>query len=408
MIIAVPFCNIGVFYGYKAKLYVTSFILIVTIIACLFKILKYNKIGNISIIIIIYYSLLAVSKNFPNSIQFYILLITSILIINIKFSNNTIKMIIQVISFIGLFYALTVFWQLIFPNSFYNVLRKVVSYGQYLQAMQSPPLGDYTGFACESNRAGLCISPATSVYFAKIFFSKKQHIQLVDLLGFLITYFSLILTGRRAFILFYPIIITFVIIYINLKKREGLAKVISIITTICIVILLYLLFRREIFSILSNGSNHGIALSNREVYWDLAIKLFENSPIFGNGMRSYDYYYNLMSGRGIVFAGAHNCYLQLLAEVGTIGTALFFGFIFMVLYRTLRRLIYAIRNFNKFDSIVKLSSLMMQLMFLLLSSSESALIAPYSLILYSLLANLGYNAISYKQCISTNQQGRWG
>ena len=64
------------------------------------------------------------------------------------------------------------------------------------------------------------------------------------------------------------------------------------------------------------GRNYGAAvdLSNRELFWAIAFKMFKTSPIFGHGMMAYDNYYNDFFNHDYTFAGAHNSYFQLFAD----------------------------------------------------------------------------------------------
>lgn len=72
--------------------------------------------------------------------------------------------------------------------------------------------------------------------------------------------------------------------------------------TICIVLMFvlplifYSFLGNLVMDILASGKgrNYGAAvdLSNRELFWAIAFKMFKTSPIFGHGMMAYDNYYN--------------------------------------------------------------------------------------------------------------------
>ena len=392
LILSVPFLNLWKFYGYPAKLYYIYGLLFILIFAVLVFKIRLIKLPKIAILLLIYLFYLSLFKNFPFSLEYFLVMLCGVVIMIIPFTKKMQNIQIFIIKVIGLFYAMTMIWQWISPNSFNSVLQLFVSSGPFQQAISSPLVGDYTGFACESNRAGLCIAPAASIFFSNFFFRKSRKKMFWNMMGFTIAYVALVLSGRRAFILFFPVVLLVVTFYILLKKHNRRSMIVALVLATVLFIFIYFYAFQMIIQLLTHGSNDGIALSNREIYWDLALRMYNQSPLFGNGLRSYDFYYNLMSGRNIIFAGAHNCYLQMLAEIGFIGTILYVGFIMFMIIKTLKGMTYCIKNNFSNTGKVFILSFMMQCMFILLALSESAFIAPYSLILYFIMLNLSQNA----------------
>ncbi len=70
--------------------------------------------------------------------------------------------------------------------------------------------------------------------------------------------------------------------------------------------------------------------SGRSAFWEDAIPIIRHSPIFGNGINTYS---QMAKGRS---GYPHNCYLQLTAEMGLLGLAIF-GWMLYVLFREARR-----------------------------------------------------------------------
>jgi len=109
--------------------------------------------------------------------------------------------------------------------------------------------------------------------------------------------------------------------------------------TICIVLMFvlplifYSFLGNLVMDILASGKgrNYGAAvdLSNRELFWAIAFKMFKTSPIFGHGMMAYDNYYNDFFNHDYTFAGAHNSYFQLFAEMGFLGGVIYVYAIFI-------------------------------------------------------------------------------
>jgi O-antigen ligase len=215
----------------------------------------------------------------------------------------------------------------------------------------------------------------------------------ITLILFAITYFAIFLSGRRAFILFFPAVLVGVTLYLLLNKRNRSAIIIALSSFILLFILFYFYLYDIVINILTRGSGTTIALSNREIYWDLALRLFGESPLWGKGMRSYDYYYNILSGRNIIFAGAHNCYLQMLAEIGLIGMILFCGLIFLMIAKTALSTVKCMRsNLNQIGQIL-MGALLMQCMFVCAGLSEAVFFAPFSCILFFILLGISNNSV---------------
>ena len=70
--------------------------------------------------------------------------------------------------------------------------------------------------------------------------------------------------------------------------------------------------------------------SGRSVFWENSIPIIRQSPIFGNGVNTYS---QMAKGRS---GYPHNCYLQLMAEMGLLGLGIL-GWMIFVLFREARR-----------------------------------------------------------------------
>jgi len=97
------------------------------------------------------------------------------------------------------------------------------------------------------------------------------------------------------------------------------------------IILLYPRLREIFFSMFIAGGD-----SLRFEYWRIACAMFNESPILGKGLGLFmpyvsDHY------PGMLVAYTHNCYLQILAESGLFSFMAFLSFLFMVLYKAVKR-----------------------------------------------------------------------
>lgn len=397
LILSIPFINLWYFNVYRSKLNAICIIFVVLIIFKCFAQIEVFKKPKIVFVLLTYLAISMLFFNFPTSIEYFIVILFGVFIMSIKYSDRLLKRMMEIFIIIGLFFAITLIWQRFSPGTFYPVLRIFVSESQYRQAIEYTQVGDYTGFACESHAACLCMAPAACILFAQLFFkeTRKKHI-ISNALLFCLLFYAMSLAGRRAYILFFPAIIICFSIYFLLKKRSSVAKLFGIILIIIVLVTLYFAFFGQIIDLLTGGTGEGIQLSKREVYWQLAINMFKERPLTGMGMRSYDFQYNLMSGRNLTFAGAHNCYLQMLAEIGIIGTMLFFGMVFFMLFRTVKLTVFCIRKQYEIVGSYAMMSLFMQCIFVCVAMSEAIFFAPYSAILYFIILSISEN-ITYRQ-----------
>ena len=85
-------------------------------------------------------------------------------------------------------------------------------------------------------------------------------------------------------------------------------------------------------------NSEGDVLSGREVFWNYAMEMFRQNPLFGKGFLSFNDY---AFYRGFRYYGerwnyqAHNVYIQLLAETGIVGFLLMTLLIILMLFKTI-------------------------------------------------------------------------
>lgn len=393
IMLIIPFFNLWYFNVYKSKIFYILVFFICLLSLKLSRFIETNIFPKIAIPLFGYLCVSMFFLNFSASFEYLLVVMFGLLISTIKFSEETLNRLTNIIVIIGLFFAITMIWHWASPGTFYPILKRFVSSTQYQQAIDYTYAGDYTGFACESHCACLCIAPAACIIASRLFFKKTRTGKNAKyVLMFLIMFFAMYLSGRRAFIIFFPTVVVSYIIYFLFRKGKSWSVLLGIFILFAILLALYLWGYQFVIGLLTGGSGDTIQLSKRERYWDLALRMFYERPLTGMGMRSYDTQYDLMSGRGLIFAGAHNCYLQFLAETGIIGLVLFIIFIISMIFKTLKTTIFCIHNRKDFFGSISMASLFMQCIYVIVAMSESVYIAPYSLTLYFVLLCLAENA----------------
>ncbi len=76
--------------------------------------------------------------------------------------------------------------------------------------------------------------------------------------------------------------------------------------------------------------------SGRNIFWKDAVTIFKEHPVVGTGLNTYTEAKRFHGGMSGYYA--HNCYLQMAAELGLIGVAAFLGFMISILVTGARRI----------------------------------------------------------------------
>jgi len=101
----------------------------------------------------------------------------------------------------------------------------------------------------------------------------------------------------------------------------------------CGVLLFIPEFRKIFLSIFDFNAD-----ADRFKYWQVAISMFKENPLLGQGLGSFmSRFSGYLPETNISYA--HNCFLQILAESGIFSLLAFLGFIFIVLQKGIRRFI---------------------------------------------------------------------
>ena len=181
---------------------------------------------------------------------------------------------------------------------------------------------------------------------------KNQILKFVFFLTVLISFFTILLSGERAALLFS--LITFFLYFILLVKNYFLKYkklFILIMFPILIILLTPFVLEKSSNRIFNNFDSHTSFDPNTNIYlgyYDTAYQMFLTKPLLGHGPKSFrikcNYFKNVDLGCN---THPHNTYFQLLAETGLIG---FFFIIILFIYTCFNLLKILIKkNINYFD-----------------------------------------------------------
>lgn len=198
----------------------------------------------------------------------------------------------------------------------------------------------YHGFTNHYSRNSFYITTGVIMLFSSVITEKKKSWIKIALIAFLFCTEFLVAKRGPTLFLIAALFITY------LKKEPSFAHKVRkslkfIVVGIGVFILAYFFVpgvNNIVSRIFSPNSTDDIS-SSRFYLWGVALKLFINRPIFGNGWGSY-----LPAMSGTTFQGAHNDYFQLLAETGIVGLAIHLFAEVSCLYYTGKTFKYFIRK----------------------------------------------------------------
>ena len=193
-----------------------------------------------------------------------------------------------------------------------------------------------TGITNHYSTNAMYISMFVCCMCASLFFSEKKY-KIVDFGLLLIGLFALLLTTKRAHVIF--VVIAFLITYYVYNSNRKLKRwfyILGIIAILALAVYLLSIMMPDSLAIINRfieGYNSDDVTNGRLRMWILAWDAFQKRPLLGNGWNWFKYnaQLNMLNSTNHV----HNIYIQLLCEIGIIGTALFIGCMFFYLKRTI-------------------------------------------------------------------------
>ncbi|MFD3446621.1 O-antigen ligase family protein [Microbacteriaceae bacterium 4G12] len=161
---------------------------------------------------------------------------------------------------------------------------------------------------------------------------KSLIIKVIAFIGILFNLVALLASGSRMpLVALICMIIYITISSIRIKRKIYIRKGFKLFFSVIVVSILVLsvlakngMFDTIIyrFEVLLHESGGGVSAQGRTERYKVAIDLFEENPIMGNGIGGFGYTYNGSDTRGY----PHNIFLELMAELGVLG-----GLVFLLL-----------------------------------------------------------------------------
>ena len=202
--------------------------------------------------------------------------------------------------------------------------------------------GSYSGLAGEKANAALTMNVGLGLLFAKFFSGTK--LTKFDYAEFILVCAALILTGKRM--LFLIPVAMFIIMMMVSQIKGKFVKFISIVVLAIIGVLILSAFIPQMSNLYDrffqdSNSKYYDPLTRRGDLWNYCFMMFEENPLFGLGYATFNEYafdHGYLRNGQKWNAFGHNCYYELLGEVGIVGTVILVGFMVFAIVMTVKYL----------------------------------------------------------------------
>lgn len=241
-----------------------------------------------------------------------------------------------------LFFAVFTIW-FYFDVDFYrdNILP-IFDESSQRQLLYSLNRGASAGLTKNYSINGTFLAEGILAIFGIYLFQGKKKRKIGVVLA-IISVFALLLTGKRAHIVFLGAVFIAGYYFYNSDKKKGrLFKIIAIISAILIAFIIVAQFVPSVmlfYDRFIETVNSGDITMGRIEYYAIALQQFKANPILGIGWGGFKYVNSAYTGfANGTYTNAHNMYLQLLCETGILGFLLFMILIVGVLIKSVRLL----------------------------------------------------------------------
>lgn len=253
------------------------------------------------------------------------------------------KSVIRVSEWIYLFYGVCTILFYFTPDFYSNVIVNLFP-NDKARLLRVYSTGSMPGLTEHYSTNAMFLSVGLCIIIASYFAYRRKN----DLFKLLLMIIALLLTGKRGHVIF--IFAAFFAVYymVTADKKNRFVKWIGmIITILCIGAVLVNVFpplAQFIVRFQETAESGDITLS-RIIFWERAIDLFKENPIFGIGWCNF----MLVQQAAGYTAHVHNVYLQLLCETGIVGLVIYTWWMASSFIKTGKALKFCILNNIDFD-----------------------------------------------------------
>lgn len=313
----------------------------------------------ISVLTVLVYILLSSINSIYFSSSLYSLMLLSLYFLTAFFISNKQNKLqfMKTLLVLASLHLIYISVQIFIPNIFYSIFD-ILSLETSLDAYNNSLRNAYRGFTGQTSISAFYYAVGLIVSLSLLKYLKTKKVVTIALAIFF--FFAIIMTNRRG--TFSIAILLMILFYMfSIQSNKKLLFLVVLVPIIIIIGVENLPGMQAIldkFNVYLSADN---ITSGRLVLWDNAIKTFRSNMFWGTGWLSYNRIFNVTS--------AHNSYLQLLSDLGLVGTVLFFTPFLMGFIYTAKQFLKVRKNNDTWASFITFS-FYFQLFFFLSSVFE--------------------------------------
>lgn len=404
MLAIICFSNCTVFRYFEPHMWS---IIILFLLLAINKIKPFNYIQLILFTFIIYLCINTIASYDSRITMGYLQIFIVGLLLTVVINDEKVYIKFKKLCFlISLFVAITILIEL-FNNEFcseylwfFGEFSKNKIGVQAINKANEIAYGAYSGIAFEKADAAYYMNIGIACVLSRYCSIKK--VKKFDIVILCIYGAALLATGKRMLFLV-AIFVSLFLFWISGVRKKGRKFILIVLITLGIFIIAVSIFPELMttFERLGMSSGEDDAMAERYVKWYYALKLFKIHPVIGVGYGTYNSAC-LMVGYKAAFY-AHNIYIQMLAEIGIIGTVVFLTFVVANLIITLSYVLKNRYSEATFGNELSFFSLFMQLLTIIYGLSGNVLYYKGQLIMYLIVVGITHIVIEREKQLMMNR-----
>lgn len=279
------------------------------------------------------------SIDMNNTAQFVAIYFSCTMLLFVKCNESFFDRVLFVIKIFCVVIAISILLSALIDNFMVNYFSFIVNprhYSEITEAIYKEINYShaYSGLAMERAEAAYIMNVGIAIIFAKYFSGKR--LKAFDVIMLVLFIVALVLSNKRTLFMIPIIVFAFLMLFGSIKSK--LLKFSAIIMISVSAFMIFAAFIPQFSNLYDRFfiSDSTDILNGRGTLWVYSLSMFAKSPLFGMGFGGFnEFAYDnglLINGEKWNYYG-HNCYYELLGEMGIVGTILFaFAFIVPLVY----------------------------------------------------------------------------
>ena len=339
-------------------------------------------------LLLVFIFISALIFNTRTGFEYIVLILNGCLWYLVAYDEHEYRMLFKGIKVISLIFAIFTIINYYNHEIVIDIFKFIIADSQIKTIYFDLNNGGIPGIAGESSYNAFCMTFGIFITFPQLISSDKKF-KLYNLVYLIIVSVGISMTAKRSvLLLLFMLMVLMAALRITWRPTTKKSIIIMMIALIVIFVVAPSVFY-VVMQVVTKGTGT-IQLSNREWFWNIAFEMFHKKPFFGNGINTYDFLYNARkkSSGYIAFAGAHNSYIQFLAELGIAGTIIYISAIIREIIKTTSALKKSINlNLDK-NSDILMTAFMGILFCTLYAMSENTFYQPQQLMCFFVFAHI--------------------